>query len=97
MISSVTHSFIRPTNIILSDYYRFFQSLLGILLHDLAAIGFLFAVMFKRSFITKNRAGKNVKVAKKRQEEQAKEKTHRKMDSPLMERLVVILFRLPAQ
>jgi hypothetical protein len=86
MISSVTHSFNRPTNIILSDYCRFLQSLLGILLHDLSAHGFLLAVMFKRSFVTKNRAGKNVKVAKKRHEEQVKKKTHQKMENSSMGR-----------
>jgi hypothetical protein len=97
MISSVTHSFTRPTNIILSGYYRFLQSLLEILLHELSALGFLFAVMFKRPFAPKNRAGKNAKVAKKRHEEQAKEKVPQKMDSLSMGRLVVIRFRLRAQ
>lgn len=38
--------------------------------------------MFKRSFVSKNRAGKTVKVAKKKYDEQAKEKMQQKAESP---------------
>ncbi|KAJ5625746.1 hypothetical protein N7510_002055 [Penicillium lagena] len=38
--------------------------------------------MFKRSFVSKNRAGKTVKVAKKKYDEQAKQKMQQKAETP---------------
>ncbi|CAL5867491.1 uncharacterized protein PFLUO_LOCUS1710 [Penicillium psychrofluorescens] len=38
--------------------------------------------MFKRSFVSKNRAGKTVKGSKKKYDEQAKEKMQQKVESP---------------
>lgn len=44
--------------------------------------------MFKRSFVSKNRAGKTVKIAKKKYDNQAKEKMQQKAEIPLGARLV---------
>lgn len=47
--------------------------------------------MFKRSFVSKDRAGKTVKVAKKKYDELVKEKMKQKMESPPMGRCVYFL------
>jgi hypothetical protein len=44
--------------------------------------------MFKRSFVSKNRAGKTVKVAKKKYDEQAKEKMQQKVETVPAAKLV---------
>ena len=82
MISSVNQSFFRPTRIIPSIEYRFTSSLLEIFFGHLSAIALLFADMFKRSFVSKDRAGKTVKVAKKKYDEQVKDKMKQKAESP---------------
>ncbi|KAJ6181169.1 hypothetical protein N7519_011630 [Penicillium mononematosum] len=83
MTSSVNPSFFRPTRIIPSDNYRFIPPLTTFYGH-ISAIGFLCAVMFKRSFVSKDRAGKTVKVAKKKYDELVKEKMKQKVESPSM-------------
>jgi hypothetical protein len=45
--------------------------------------------MFKRSFVSKDRAGKTVKVAKKKYDELVKEKMKQKVGSPSMGRCVL--------
>jgi hypothetical protein len=45
--------------------------------------------MFKRSFVSKDRAGKTVKVAKKKYDELVKEKMKQKVESPSMGRCVL--------
>jgi len=84
MISSVNLPFFRPTRIIPSDKYKFISSVLTILYGHISAIGFLCAVMFRRSFVSKDRAGKTVKVAKKKYDELVKEKMKQKVESPMM-------------
>jgi hypothetical protein len=86
MISSVNQSFFRPTRIIPSIRYRATLSLLYLFLRHLSALALLFADMFKRSFVSKDRAGKTVKVAKKKYDEEAKEKLRQKAESPLIGR-----------
>lgn len=46
--------------------------------------------MFKRSFVSKDRAGKTVKVAKKKYDELVKEKMKQKVESPSMGRCVFL-------
>lgn len=82
MISSVNQSFFRPTRIIPSIRYRAISSLLYIFFRHLSPLALLFADMFKRSFVSKDRAGKTVKVAKKKYDEQAKDKLKQKAESP---------------
>lgn len=48
--------------------------------------------MFKRSFVSKDRAGKTVKVAKKKYDELVKEKMKQKVESPLMGRCVLLFY-----
>jgi hypothetical protein len=48
--------------------------------------------MFRRSFVSKDRAGKTVKVAKKKYDELVKEKMKQKVESPMMGRCVYFLF-----
>jgi hypothetical protein len=47
--------------------------------------------MFKRSFVSKDRAGKTVKVAKKKYDELVKEKMKQKVESPSMGRCVLFI------
>lgn len=89
MISSVNPPFFRPTRIIPSDKYKFISSVLTIFYGHISAIGSLCAVMFKRSFVSKDRAGKTVKVAKKKYDELVKEKMKQKVESPSMGRCVL--------
>ncbi|CAG8908419.1 unnamed protein product [Penicillium egyptiacum] len=84
MTSSVNPSFFRPTRIIPSDNYKLISLFLTVFYGNLSAIGFLCAVMFKRSFVSKDRAGKTVKVTKKKYDELVKEKMKQKVESPSM-------------
>lgn len=69
MISSVNTSSFRPARIIPFDNYRFISSFLSISWRHLSTIEFLYAVMFERSFVCKDRTGKTVIVAKKKYDE----------------------------
>ncbi|OQE38400.1 hypothetical protein PENCOP_c008G04759 [Penicillium coprophilum] len=82
MTSSVNSSFFRPTRIILSDNHKFIPLVLTILYGHISAVGLVCTVMFKRSFVSKDRAGKTVKVAKKKYDELVREKMKQKAESP---------------
>lgn len=49
--------------------------------------------MFKRSFVSKDRAGKTVKVAKKKYDVLVKEKMKQRVESPSMGRYVVSILK----
>lgn len=92
MTSSVNLYFFRPTRITPSDNYKIISSFLTVFYGHISAIGLLCAVMFKRSFVSKDRAGKTVKVAKKKYDELVKEKMKQKVESPSMGRCVSFLY-----